>query len=71
MGIDGVLARHEKSLLAVPGVVGVGATERAGRPAILVMLSHVTPESKRLPDELDGYPVDREVTGEITAFPAE
>jgi hypothetical protein len=70
MAIDEVLARHEESLMAVPGVVGVGVTEQGGQPAVLVMLSHVTPESKALSEEIDGYPVVKEVTGEITAFPA-
>lgn len=68
MGIDDVLARHRESLVAVPGVVGVGVTERGGQPAVLVMLSRVTPESKALPEEIDGYPVLIEVTGEIAAF---
>lgn len=68
MGIDDVLARHQESLIAVPGVVGVGVTERGGQPAVLVMLSRVTPESKALPEEIEGYPVLIEVTGEIGAF---
>jgi hypothetical protein len=70
VGIDEVLARHEGWIMTVPGVVGVGATERGGQPAVSVMLSHVTPESKALPEEIDGYPVVIEVTGEITALPA-
>lgn len=57
--------------MAVSGVVGVGAAESGGQPAVLVMLSHVTPESKALPEEIDGYPVTIDVTGEITTFSAE
>ena len=65
MAIDEALARHERSLMSVPGVVGVGVADRSGRPVILVML---TPEAKALPEQLDGYLVSVEVTGEATAF---
>ena len=68
MAIDEALARHERSLMSVPGVVGVGVADRSGRPVILVMLTHVTPEAKALPEQLDGYPISVEVTGEATAF---
>jgi hypothetical protein len=71
VGIEEVLAQNEASLMAVPGVLGVGEAESGGRPTVLVMLSHVTPESKGLPEEIGGYPVTVEVIGEISAFSGE
>lgn len=72
MDIDTVLARHADRLLAIPGVVGVGEGEQAGRPAVIVMVAQLTKELREtLPDDLDGHPVLIDVTGEITAFDAD
>jgi hypothetical protein len=62
-----VIAMHDDSLLALPGVVGVyeGRTD-AGVTVIRVMLAEATPETERqIPKRLDGYPVEVEVTGRI------
>jgi len=72
MDIDSVLARHTDRLIALPGVVGIGEGEQAGTPAVIVMVSKLTPELKAaLPAELEGHPVIVDVTGEITAFGVE
>jgi hypothetical protein len=69
MKIEDVLARNEQDLLSTPGVVGVGVGERAGRPVILVMLDRPATElHQSLPSDLDGYPVEIEGVGEITAY---
>jgi len=66
--VERVQERHEDRLMATPGVVGVGVGERHGRPVLLVMVKERTPEVDRLPQEIDGVPVEVEVTGEIEAF---
>jgi hypothetical protein len=63
-----VLKERTGELMAVPGVVGTGESLRDGKPCIVVMVVARTPEiDKRIPKELEGYPVRVEVTGEIRA----
>lgn len=62
-----VIAAHADSLMAVPDVVGVyeGADSR-GRPVLKVMLARRSAEAeRRLPRQLEGYRVEREVTGPV------
>jgi hypothetical protein len=66
--INAVLTAHQKEILSVPGVVGlyVGVMDDKKTPCIKVMLSRLTPENTRaIPDDLEGYRVIKEVTGEI------
>jgi len=72
MDIEAVLRKHEDDLLAYPNVNAVGIGEREGRPVIKVMVVRKVPESSLepgqiLPKELEGYPLDVEAVGEITA----
>ena len=72
MDIEAVLRRHEDDLLAYPNVNAVGIGERAGRPVIKVMVVRKVPEASLqpgqiLPRELEGYPLEVEEIGEITA----
>lgn len=72
MNIEAVLRKHEDSLLAYPNVNAVGIGERAGQPVIKIMVSKKVPESELqrdqvLPKELEGYAIDVEEVGEITA----
>jgi hypothetical protein len=65
--IASVLKDHAARLMTIPGVVGVyqGETDD-GRPCIKVMAATRTPEiEKRVPAEIEGYPVLVEVTGVI------
>ncbi len=72
MDIGDALARASGSLMSIPGVVGVGEGEIAGQPAVLVMVSHLTPALREaVPEEVDGFPVKLDVVGEIQAFPSE
>lgn len=66
--IEDVQERHEQRLMAIPGVTGVGITLLNGQPAILIMVNQLTPElKKKLPDQLEGYAVKIEVSGELRA----
>lgn len=68
--ITDVLARHRDSLMAIPGVVGVGRGEKNGAPTIYLMVERMTDNLRRaLPDSIEGYPVDVHVTGVIKAQP--
>ena len=60
------LARHTDTLMAIPGVVGVGEGQLDGKPAIQIMVARRSPElDRRLPDQLDGFPVQVVETGVI------
>ena len=66
--IERVQSRHERSLMAIEGVRGVGVGRTAiGDEALVV---YVVDESARgrVPSELEGYPVEVSVTGEIDAY---
>lgn len=64
--ISTVLARHTDSLMAIPGVVGVGEGQQAGSPAVFVMVERNTAElGAALPDSLEGYAVVVSETGRI------
>lgn len=72
MSITEALAGHTDSLMAIPGVVGVGEGRKAGAPAVQVLVVRMTPElERRLPTSLEGYPVDVVETGLIEAQPTQ
>jgi len=62
-----VLARHTVSLMEMEGVVGVFQGERPNHdPIVVVLLSAQSEELRmRIPQKLDGYPVQIEVSGPI------
>jgi hypothetical protein len=63
--IEEVLQAHTPGLMRVPGVNGTGQGERDGRPVIVVYAARRTPEVENLPREIEGYPVDVRVIGEV------
>lgn len=64
-GVEGVRNVHEASLLARPGVVGVGVGQtETGDEAVMIYLEHEA-DAAGLPETLDGAPVVWEVTGPI------
>ena len=70
--IETVLAEAADSLMVLPGVVGVGQGECKGSPCIQVLVAESTPELlKRIPPEIEGYPVAVLETGEFRALGAE
>jgi hypothetical protein len=69
--INAVLRDHDKELMAIPGVVGVyvGLLEDDKTPCLKVMAVKKTPEfERRIPKNLEGYPVRIEETGIIRPF---
>ena len=68
MSITDALARHTDSLMAIPGVVGVGEGRVKDQPSIQVLVVRKSAElAARLPSSLEGYPVDIVETGVIEA----
>ncbi len=64
--IEQVLAAHTDSLMAVPGVAGTAIGLCDGAPCIRVFLADSSAETRRrIPAQLEGYPVRAEVTGPI------
>ena len=69
VNIKEVLKRHTDKLMAVPGVVGVGEGRTQGKQCISIFVVDGRSESlKLLPDNLDGYPVIIEESGEFRAL---
>jgi hypothetical protein len=68
--IQEVLKEHTKTLMDIPGVVGVGqGLTDDDRDCIKVFVASMTPEVKQqVPKTLNGYPVQIEVTGEFKAL---
>jgi len=72
MDIEAVLRKHEDALLAYPNVNAVGIGERDGRPVTKVLVTRKVPDASLKPDqvlprELEGFAVDVEASGNITA----
>ena len=64
--IEAVLAAHSDSLMALPGVVGTAIGLCDGAPCIRVFLADSGAAARRrIPQELEGYPLKVEVTGPI------
>jgi hypothetical protein len=72
MSIEAVRRKHEKRLMKLPNVTGIGIGRRSGRDVIKVFVTLKVSESALQPDEivpksLDGVETDVEEVGEITA----
>jgi hypothetical protein len=68
--IDQIREKHELELMAIPGVTGVGIGQDPRKPGrvIKVYVERTTPElMKKIPKEIEGYPVALEQTGEFRA----
>lgn len=66
--IETVLARHNDSLMAVPGVVGTAIGRCDGAPCIRVFVQDsVSARNARIAARLDGYVVRVEVSGAFHA----
>lgn len=66
-----VQARHERSILAMPGVVGIGIglPDAGQRPVIEIYVERAGPdEARRFPPDLEGLPVRIIETGPFRAF---
>ena len=68
MTIEEALKKHTEELMAIPGVVGTGQGLCDRVPCIKVLVIERTPEiEQRIPDTLEGYKVEVDVTGRIRA----
>jgi hypothetical protein len=69
--IEQVLAEHTPSLMRIDGVVGTAQGETPERkPCILVLVARETPAIRAaIPRQIEGWPVQIMVTGEIKAMP--
>lgn len=64
--IDAVLAAHNDSLLAIPGVVGTAVGRCGSERCIKVLVANPkTAAMQRIPTRLEGYRVIVDVTGPI------
>jgi hypothetical protein len=67
--MDEVQEEHQKRLLAIPGVVGMGQGLSDGKPCFRVYVDKLTPElSARIPTTIERYPVVVIQTGPIRKF---
>jgi hypothetical protein len=69
--VDQVKEKYAPEIMAIPGVtgIGIGNSDRKTGLAIKVYVERMTPELKRrIPAELEGYPVIAETTGEFRAL---
>lgn len=72
MKIETIKRKHEKRLMKLPNVIGVGIGYKAGRKVIKVYVTIKVPKSKlrkgdSIPKLLDGWRTDVEVVGVIEA----
>jgi len=67
--IEQVLHEHRDEITELPGVVGIAQGECSGYPCIKVYTSERKDELRwKIPAEIEGFPVDIEVTGSIQAL---
>ena len=67
--IEQVLQEHTGRLMALPGVVGTGLGLCDDKPCIRVFVVEATEELlKQIPEEIEGYTVDVQQTGEFKAL---
>ena len=67
--IEQVLQEHTASLMALPGVVGTAQGLCSEEPCIKVYVVEATEELlKQIPDEIEGYTVHVQETGEFKAL---
>ena len=65
-----VIKEHTEELMSIPGVVGIGKGLCNDKPCIKVLVIEPTLElAQKIPDNLQGYQVMIEDTGEIRALP--
>ena len=69
--IEQVLKEHTDAWMSISGVVGTAIGEHKGKPCIKVLVVKKTENlTKRIPSQVEGFPVILEETGEIRALKA-
>lgn len=67
--IEQILKRHTREIMSLSGVVGTGQGLEDGSPCITVFVTRLTPElRKKIPQQLDGYPVSIKESGMFRSF---
>lgn len=67
--IEQVLEAHTDEWMSIPGVVGTAIGEFRGKPCIKVLVVKKTRDlTKKIPSQVEGFPVVIEETGEIRAL---
>lgn len=66
MSIKDVLRRHEDSLMALPGVQAVGVGRKDAKDVITVFVESMS-QRQGIPSSLEGYEVDIQEIGTVTA----
>ena len=70
--IEQVLKEHTDRWMSINGVVGTGIGKCKGKPCIKVFVVEGDEQlRKRIPTQVEGFPVIVEVTGEIRALDAD
>ena len=64
MTVVDVKRKYERSLMSIPGVVGVFADKARNTIVVLIESPDVCPN---VPSRLEGYPVECRVTGRLRA----
>ena len=68
--IEEVLKDHTDQLMSIPGVVGTAQGICNNKPCIKVYVLKKTPElDKKIPENIEGFPVSIEEIGEIRPLP--
>jgi len=68
--IEEVLKDRTDELMSIPGVVGTAQGICNSKPCIKVYVVKKTPElDKKIPENIEGFPVSIEETGEIRPLP--
>jgi len=74
--VEAILRRHEDELMDLPNVVAVGIGEAHGKTVIKVFVEKKVPKTELhpsdvIPAEIEGYDVDVDVSGPLTALGAD
>ena len=60
--------RNSKKLLSIPGVVGMGTGRGKNKNKLVIRVYKIDEDVTGVPETIDGYPVEEEVTGIFTAL---
>ena len=67
--IEEALNAHTDEWMSIPGVVGTAIGEFKGKPCIKILVVRKTEQlKKKIPSQVEGFPVVIEETGEIRAL---
>lgn len=66
--VEIVRKKHERSLMGTDGVLGVSVGRTAIGDDAIVLYIRDASVKRRVPTQIEGYPVETTVTGEIDAY---